>query len=216
MSNKRKGVLVWGVLTVGILAIAAGLYGVVVQGLQGSAGGSTLTAKVTDEDRARGGEHASVVIVEYSDFECPACKYFFDIIKQLEADKEGEIKFVYRHFPLQQHRYARLAAQAAEAAGLQGRFWEMHDVLFERQTEWSKTEDMRAVLAEYASGIGLDSNVFLRDLDRSEVVEKIDRDIALGVKQNIKGTPTFFLNGMMVQFRSYEELKQLVEEELSK
>ena len=108
------------------------------------------------------------------------------------------------------------AAQAAEAAGVQGKFWEMHDMLFEKQKEWSRSEDIQGILIGYASAIGIDTALFINDLKRADIDEKIDRDMALGVEQKIEGTPTFFLNGNMIQFRSYEELKQLVEAELSK
>jgi len=216
MSNKAKEILTWVVLAIGFSAIVAGIYGAVAQpGEIGKEAGS-LVAPVTATDKTKGSAAAKVTVVEYSDFECPACSYFYGMLKKLEEEKGDAVRIVYRHFPLPRHRYARITAQAAEAAGMQGKFWEMHDMLFEKQKEWSRSEDIQGILIGYASAIGIDTALFINDLKRADIDEKIDRDMALGVEQKIEGTPTFFLNGNMIQFRSYEELKQLVEAELSK
>lgn len=210
MMQRRKEVLIWAMLAIGLVAIVFGIYGVIVQ--SGRSTGS-LIAPVTVDDRMRGNDDAIVTIVEYSDFQCPACKYFYSIMSRLEEEKGGTVRVVFRHFPLPQHVRARLAALAAEAAGAQGKFWEMHDLLFERQDEWS-SDGYEETMVGYAGMIGLDVDVFIADMQRPELAIKIDRDIATGIRQNITGTPTFYLNGSQIQFRSYEELKQLVESKL--
>lgn len=212
MMQRKKEVLIWAMLAVGLVAIVFGIYGAVVQ--SGRSTGS-LIAPVTADDRTRGNDDAAVTIVEYSDFQCPACKYFYGIMSRLEEEKGGTVRVVFRHFPLPQHVRARLAALAAEAAGAQGKFWEMHDLLFERQDEWS-SDGYAETMVGYAGMIGLDTDRFMADMQRQELAAKIDRDIATGKKQDIVGTPTFYLNGSQIQFRSYEELKQLVEEEFNK
>ena len=216
MGNKGKEILVWILIAVGLGAITFGMYGAATQSGKTNVDGITLVAPVVVDDRTRGSANAKVELVEYSDFECPACKYFYGILKQLEEEKGDAVQMTYRHFPLQQHKYARVAAQAAEAAGLQGKFWEMHDMLFEKQGDWLKSTDIQQSLIGYATVIGLDADRFVADIQKEEIADKIERDLALGAEQKIQGTPTFFLNGKLIQFRSYEELKQLVEAELNK
>lgn len=215
-SNKGKEILVWVLIAVGLGAVVFGMYGAATQSGKTNGDGSVLVSPVVAEDRTKGSANAKVELVEYSDFECPACRYFYGMVKQLEAEKGNAVRVTYRHFPLQQHRYALVTAQAAEAAELQGKFWEMHDMLFEKQEEWSKSADIQQSLIGYATALGLDAERFVVDIQKKEIADKIDRDRALGAEQKIQGTPTFFLNGTLVQFRSYEDLKQLVEVELNK
>lgn len=216
MSTKGKEILIWVLIAVGLGAIVFGMYGAATQSGKTNGDGGVLVSPVVVEDRTKGSANAKVELVEYSDFECPACKYFYGMVKQLEEEKGDAVRMTYRHFPLEQHKYARVAAQAAEAAGLQGKFWEMHDMLFEKQEEWSKSADIQQSLIGYATATGLDADRFVADIQKEEVADKIERDRALGMEQKIQGTPTFFLNGTLVQFRSYEDLKQLVEAELGK
>ena len=216
MSNRGKEILIWAILVIGLGAIVFGIYGAVAQPGEMNGDVSNLIAPITADDRTKGSEAAKAVFVEYSDFECPACGYFYGMIKTLEEEKGDAVRIAYRHFPLAQHRYARVTAQASEAAGAQGKFWEMHDILFEKQEEWSKSTSIQQNLLGYAMEIGLDVDQFLVDVQASDIDEKIDRNVAMGTAQKITGTPSFFLNGKLIQFRSYEELKQLVEVELSK
>ena len=216
MTQKGKEWMVRAIVAIGLGAIVFGIYGAVVQPQRMTGDANRLVAPVTKNDRTKGSDDAKVTLVEYSDFECSACGYFYGMVKQLEKEKGGAMRTTYRHFPLAQHRYARVAAQAAEAAGSQGKFWEMHDMLFEKQGEWSKSTDIQQSLIGYANAIGLDADRFVADIQKKEIADKIERDLVLGAEQKIQGTPTFFLNGRLVQFRSYDELKQLVEVELNK
>jgi protein-disulfide isomerase len=164
-------------------------------------------------DQARGPKDAGVVLVEYSDFQCPACGSFYPVVEDLNKELDGKILFVYRHFPLPQHPDALLAAEAAESAGLQGKFWEMHDMIFENQNEWSESGKAGGIFTGYAGTLGLDMARFNSDVSSSEVRDKIEIDLRGAIKANINSTPTFYLNGKKMEgFNSYDEFKNLVRE----
>lgn len=145
--------------------------------------GATSTAKVT--------------IIEYSDFQCPACRAYHPMVKELLA-ANPEVKFIYRHFPLGQHFNAKKAAIAAEAAGLQGKFWEMHDILFEEQDDWAPMVNPNRKFIGYAESLGLDAAKFEQDLSSGDLRLKVDQDMASGHPNGVNSTPTFFVNGVKV------------------
>lgn len=174
--------------------------------------------QVTASDWARGDIAANVVIIEYSDFQCPACGAYYPVLKRLEEKFGSQIGFVYRHFPLPQiiHQNAELAAMAAEAAGRQGKFWEMHDLLFENQKTWSINSNAKEIFIGYARESRLDENKFANDLNAKEIKEKISSSYQEGVSLGITGTPTFFLNGKKLPApRTYEEFEKIISEKLS-
>lgn len=151
-------------------------------------------------DRTFGNDKAKVVLIEYGDFQCPGCGSAHPIVKNLSEKYEDQLAFVFRNFPLTNiHPNARAASAAAEAAGIQGKYWEMHNVLFERQDEWSDASSSERVetFAGYAEQIGLDKAEFSKLLNErsSDINKKINFDIALGRKLGVTGTPTFYLNG---------------------
>lgn len=155
--------------------------------------GSTLADQsvlTRSDSHIQGPGEAKVTIVEFSDFECPACKAAQPALKQTINNYSNRIRFVYRQFPLPSHQYGFIAAQAAEAAGLQGKFWEMHDKLFEISPDLSKDK-----LIEAAKGLNLDMTKFTADLDSDQVRQKVLNDQADGNKVGISATPTFFING---------------------
>jgi protein-disulfide isomerase len=150
-----------------------------------------LTPPVSAQDHTAGPDDAPVTLVEYGDFECPYCGMAHPIVQAAQRDLGSQLRFVFRHFPLAEaHPHARLAAQAAEAAGAQGRFWEMHDTLFEHQDALD-VED----LVGYAESLGLDSAQFARDLESGTYAKKVRDDFRSGVRSGVNGTPTFFVNG---------------------
>jgi protein-disulfide isomerase len=127
-----------------------------------------------------------------------------------EGDK---VRFVYRHFPLPQHGNAIIAAQAAEAAGLQGKFWEMHDLLFTHQNEWETIADPRAKFSSYAQTIGVNTVTFLKDIDSEVVQGRVSQDYKESVKNNLSYTPTFFVNGWRIQNpKTYEAFKKIIDD----
>lgn len=152
---------------------------------------SKLTVPVNEKDHALGDTTAPVTLVEYGDYECPYCGQAYPIIKQLQADLGGTMRFVFRNFPLSEiHPHARAAAYAAEAAGLQTKFWEMHDLLYENQ---DFLEDHN--LVSFAYYLKLDIPRFVEDINSDEVEQKVHNDFWSGVRSGVNGTPTFFING---------------------
>jgi protein-disulfide isomerase len=134
---------------------------------------------------------ARVTLVEYGDYECPFCGEAYPIIQAVLRELGGQVRFVFRNFPLAEaHPHARMAAYAAEAAALQGRFWEMHDLLYEHQ-EALEPED----LFGYAELLGLDLERFARDMSGHEVAERVRADFLSGARSGVNGTPSFFING---------------------
>lgn len=174
--------------------------------------------EIVEEDNIKGPEDARITIVEYSDFECPACAAYYPIVQKLLETFPDDVRFVYRHLPLKSiHPNAERAAQAAEAAGRQNKFFEMHDLLFEKQDEWSSAEDFDAVLLEYAKEIELDESQFATDIDSTEVAERVDGDVKAAYTLNLQSTPSFFVNGSKIQNPDgFEAFKDLIEGELNK
>ncbi len=145
-----------------------------------------------------------VEIVEFSDFECPACKSVQPALSSLLTKYVDKVTFVYRHFPLTNiHPYAMIGSQAAEAASLQGKFWEMHDLLFDRQDSWAKS-DPKQVFVGYAKELGLDESKFVSDMDSQGVKDAINVDVLAATKYQVSGTPTFYVNGVETPFEQIE------------
>jgi len=140
-----------------------------------------------------GDTNAPVKIVEFADMQCPACRSAQPILKSVLEKHQDQVYFVFRHYPLSTHKNARQAAKAVEAASLQGKIWEMVDLLYTKQPEWSEKSNPEDLFAGYAQELGLDVEKFKTDLDESYDI--IDRDFADGNKLTVSSTPTFFING---------------------
>lgn len=155
---------------------------------------------VAADDYTKGAATSTVVLVEYLDFECEACGAYYPIVKSLEKQFGEEITFVARYFPLPGHRNGLPAALAAEAAGRQGKFWEMHDLLFERQKEWGEKQvPTPEVFEGFAAELGLDMDKFRADVASPEVKARVQRDMDAGRALGVNSTPSFFLNGERLQ-----------------
>lgn len=166
-----------------------------------------------DSDQMKGAplKEAKIILIEYSDFQCPACRSYYQIVKKL-SQEFPDLSVVYRHFPLPQHANARTSAQAAEAAGQQGKFWEMHDMLFDNQQNWAESKTSREIFLGYALALGLDIEKFKTDYDSSATKIKIEKDYQSGAK-DINGTPTFFINNKKIQNpRNYDEFRSTIEQ----
>lgn len=160
----------------------------------------TTPVIISQTDHVRGAKDGKVTLVEFGDFQCPACGAFEPIIRQVMADNKDTLKFSFRHFPLTQiHKNALLAAKASEAAGLQGKFWEMHDILYDKQEEWGEALNAREFIMIYASTLKLDVKKFSTDIESKTIEEKVLSEFKEGVKLGVQGTPTFFLNGKKVE-----------------
>ena len=210
-----KRLLLWGGGIVLLVLVGWGMVKLAGKAPSQTSNG-TLSVAVSAADNVEGPASASVTLVEYSDFQCPACKAFEPIVKQLlqEPSLQGKVRFVYRYFPLPTvHQNAELSARAGQAAALQGKFWPMHDILFENQDTWAGMSDAaaRTLFAQYAQQIGLDVNRYASDLDSSAVKDRVATSEKSGEDSGVDSTPTFFINGnQMPHPQSYDEFKQYV------
>ena len=170
---------------------------------------SNLRTPVDETDHQTGKSGATVTLVEYGDYQCSHCGTAYPIIKKLLKDYGSELLFVFRNFPLQQsHPAAMIAAQAAEAAALQDKFWEMHDLIYEHQDELDGDN-----LVYFAETLDLNIPKFTNDLNSQDVISKIENDFEGGVRSGVNGTPTFFINELRVDSydESYESLAAAIE-----
>ena len=150
-------------------------------------------------EHARGKATAPVTLEEFADFQCPACaRTTLEMIRPLEKDYGSSLRVVFWHFPLPNHKHGRDAALAAEAASLQGRFWEMHDLLYENQRAWSDVEDARPLFDDYARQLHLDVERFKKDSESAKVAAQVDRQREHGVSRGVQNTPTIFINNQLV------------------
>jgi protein-disulfide isomerase len=169
---------------------------------------STLKIAVNSKDHHLGNVNANITLIEYGDFQCPHCRRAHPFIKRLLKERGNDLHFVFRNFPLQEiHPHAYVAAIMAEAAGKQGKFWEMHDLIFENQDRLNTN-----FLLSLAQDIGLDMAQFARDSKSDEVQNKIETDFESGVRSGVNGTPTFFINGskLLTYDETYESLLDAV------
>jgi protein-disulfide isomerase len=151
-----------------------------------------LAIPITDQDHSLGPGNAPVTLLEYGDFECPYCRAAHPILQGVRRKMGDRLRLVFRHFPLAEaHPHAEHAAEAAEAAGAQGRFWEMHDLLFENQSALDDDD-----LAMYAAKLGLDAQRVAREIASGTYVNKIRGDFRGGIRSGVNGTPTLFINGL--------------------
>lgn len=153
----------------------------------------------------RGNPNAKVTIEEFADFQCPPCASISPVLAKLEHEFESQMRVVFRNFPLQMHNHAQEAARAAEAAGMQGKFWPMHDLLYRNQNAWSKEADVRLTFINYAQEIGLDLGRFERDYDGPEVRARVTADQTRGNSLGVNRTPTLYINNQPVPPSSLSE-----------
>ena len=158
-------------------------------------------------DHTIGDIASKVVLIEYGDYQCPPCGSAYPTVKSLVEKYSDKIVFAFRNFPLKDpHPNARAAAAAAEAAGLQDKYWEMHDKLYENQSEWSSSSinNRTTIFTKYASEIGINTDQFLKDVSLDSIITKIDFDVSVGESVKVEGTPTFKLNGETVNLNDLE------------
>lgn len=193
-----KTSLLW--TTLGTLGLAALIIGgtVLLRSAPAREAAPAAIALAAD-DHAKGATSSPVLLVEYMDFECPSCAAFQPVVSQLADEYGDRVTFAVRHFPLNMHRNAGPAAYAAEAAGLQGAFFPMHDLLFQRQEAWAGKPDAEAIFEGYAAELGLNVARFRTDVASDAVRARVQRDADGGRALGINGTPTFFLNGRQLQ-----------------
>lgn len=166
----------------------------------------------------KGPANARVHIEEFGDFQCPPCGVFHPILEKLEQEFGKDLRVTFRHLPLPNHQHALRAASAAEAAGLQGKFWEMHKLIYEHQREWKDEFDVRPIFEGYAKQIGLDLARYNRDLGGATVQQRILQDGKRAISLGVGATPTVFINNREVPFQLLpeESMRDLIRQELNK
>lgn len=174
--------------------------------------GTISNEGVEVQTQVAGNPDAEVTLVEYSDFECPACGQFYPYVKDVLADYGDQIRFEYKHFPLTQaHPNAEPAARAAEAAGQQRKFFEFHDLLFENQQEWSGQANASQYFTTYAEQLELDMGQWKTQQRASLLRDKVADDFAEGRSLGVTGTPTFFLNGERMNIQTFNDFRTQIE-----
>jgi protein-disulfide isomerase len=214
MSNEAKILTGIGIITVAIVIVAALFLG----GKPSPAQQMQAVTKDQMKILVRPDSHeikspgAKVTLVEFGDFECPACGASYPIVTQLLQDYKGKINFVFRNYPLDVHPNSHTAAEAAEAAGAQGKFFEMYNALYSNQKDWGETNKAMDYFTKYAQNIGLDVNKFKNDVNSKKYASIIEKDQEDGNQLGINATPTFFINGKMhAGGLPYADFKQLID-----
>src|SRR5207248_6423573 len=151
-------------------------------------------ASGAESGHVRGRSDAPVTIIEFGDFQCPPCANLSEPINQLERDYRSRLRIIFRHFPLPNHQHAREAALASEAASLQNRFWEMHDLLYREQSVWSKAPDARVLFSAYAGMLGLSIDRFRKDMESEQAKARVTSDEQQAITLGVRTTPTIFVN----------------------
>jgi protein-disulfide isomerase len=186
------------IAAIALLTVAAGamLYRAKQHPLPSADAAPAVVANIDEKTAHVHGEpNAPVTLEEFGDFQCPSCSLVSSIIHNLEHDYGPRLRVVFRQFPLKMHSHALEAAIAAEAAGLQGRFWQMHDMLYQYQSAWSDAANVQPLFEAYAGNLGLDVDRFKKDMKTREVNERVASDMELGVARGVMNTPTLFING---------------------
>ncbi|MCM3515127.1 thioredoxin domain-containing protein [Nocardioides sp. P86] len=218
MRTQTKGGI--GVILIALIAIGAVLF------LNRGEAAPAAVEKTSDgedsllvrEDSQVVGEPArsgNVTMVEFLDFECEACGAVYPAVEQLRAEYDGRVTFVARYFPLPGHVNAEPAARAVESAARQGEFEAMYQMMYETQAEWGESQDPKDDLfRSYAEDLGLDMEQYDADFASPEVAARVQRDVEDGMELGVQGTPTFYLDGELLQPRTYEDFTQALDEAL--
>lgn len=187
------------IATVAVLAIGGGAMFYRAMPHARSEGALANTSADKLGAHVRGKSDALVTVEEFGDFQCPPCGTVAGILGRLEKEYGSRLRVIFREFPLTMHPHAFEAAMAAEAAGLQGRFWEMHDLLYERQSDWSKATEVRPLFLEYARTLQLNVERFGKELESEAARARVIADHDRGVSRGVKNTPTIFINDREVR-----------------
>lgn len=197
-----------------ITAIVAGMIGLFVVFNQGGTSTTADAGKLVREDSQKKGS-GSVTMVEFGDYQCPSCAAVDPTVQKLLAEYPDKLTFVFRNFPLETiHKNAMSAAKYAEASAKQNKFWQMHDQLYARQTEWSDLANPTDKFLEYAKGLGMNTDQLKKDAASVEISKLISRDMEDGNALGVTGTPTFFVNGKQIASNDYNSLKAAIDEAL--
>jgi protein-disulfide isomerase len=191
-----------------VIVVGGGLFAAL------SGGPAVNKSELLARENSHRSGNGTVQVVEFGDYQCPACAQAHPIVTRLQEEYQGKITFIFRNFPLSSHQNALPSAEAAEAAGAQGKYWEMHDKLYENQEEWSGMVDPASIFIGYATDLGLDIDTFKHDYGAKKYLDFISNDQTDGYKLGVQSTPTFFVNGKRQRSFDYDTLKNAIETEL--
>ncbi len=215
-NSKMQSIITWGIF---VLILALIVWGLIAAGNKNSGLTTevvTLAKPVSASDWTIGSSTAPVTMVEYADFQCPACQTYAPLIQQLIEQEGNKLFFVYRYFPLPQHSNAISSAEAAQAAGLQGKFWEMHDKLFANYADWEDLADPTSIYLGYAQAIGISTTTFLKDMTSAPVVKLVKDSYQEAIDSKLDYTPTIFINGKrIVNPQSFAAFKKVIDDAAS-
>ncbi len=207
----RKGVIGKIVVVASVVVVIGGIGWLIVKG-----GGGATTPLAPDNDPFKGSVTAKVVINEFSDLQCPACKAAEPVIKQVIDTYGDKIKFIYNNFPIPSHQNGRNSAIAGECAFDQGKFWEFHDLLFDKQDTWGNISNPKDTFVADAISLGMDGTKFAACYDGSDAKKRVDYDESEGNAAGVNSTPTFIINGQkIVGAQPFEEFKKVIDAKLS-
>lgn len=198
-------------LFLGILISTAVLIGVAAVAMTKPTPSLSRDELIPKDAHTKGNIQAKAYLVEFSDYQCPACLAAKPIVDEVTAKHKDDLLFVYRNYPLSQHPFAMRAAETAEFAGTQGKYWEMHDLLFASQEKFSDT-----IFADLVKELKLDEKKFAEDIGKGTYKSRIGEDQAAGDRVGVNATPTFFLNGKKLDLASFDDLVTAVDDAISK
>ncbi|HYF96497.1 MAG TPA: thioredoxin domain-containing protein [Patescibacteria group bacterium] len=202
-----------------IIIVILGLFGVFAMTKKSSDDQqSSSGSEAKTSEHKKGAGNKGVTLIEYGDFQCPACKSYYPMVKQIKESYGDDITFQFRHFPLTQiHPHAFAASRAAEAAGKQDKFFDMHDMLYENQDSWTSQSNVTTIFEGYAQQLGLNMEQFKADVLNAETAAVINADLKAGNAIGASSTPTFVLNGSKIENpQSFDEFKKLIDDEIAK
>lgn len=160
---------------------------------------------------------ATITLVEFGDYECPACGLYEPYVKQILTDFPGKVTYTFRNYPLTQHKNAPISSYAVEAAGIQGKYWEMHEIMFSTQSDWSNLSDPSSLFIDYAKTLGLNTDQFTSDMNSQKIKDIVAADKNDGETVRLSETPTFYLNGIKLSLTGdFNQIRSLIEAELAK
>src|SRR3989344_2772616 len=210
-----KTIIIWVIVIVGVAGLMVGL---AYLGTRQTAPVEALLAiPVGPADIQRGDVNAKATLVEYGDFQCPACAQYFPIVERIVGEYGDKLHFAYRHYPIRtKHANAQPASQASQAAAAQGKFWEYYRLLYEKQNDWEQLSNPADLFNKFAADLQLDMQKFATDQKSDATIKKIQDDLESGEDSGVQGTPTFYLNGKRIDPQgSYDIFKKLIDDALA-
>ena len=207
-----------GIIAGVVLVVVVSVFGLVQLANAPTSSSGITVPPPSKEDISEGNPKAKVILIEYADFQCPACGAYHPLVNQLLSDFNGKIFYVYRMFPLSNiHKNAVISAQAGYAANLQGKFFQIDDLLYNGQASWSDLDDPRDTFVSYAKELKLDVNKFTNDMNSDAAKNYVADSENKATAEGINATPTFFVNGQQIQNPSnYDQFKQIIQNALNK